>query len=155
MVTIPVSCRGYLVAAATVLALGVAAAILCWVSDIHALAPTALSDRARDEIAVIAVATVAVALAGFAAARAIRIRRRLLPGWHLLPAISGFDDRLHVERYHGRCPQCGGGLKFYNKPTRWREEPGEGGPHTVVEERRPAAECRWEASHWWEISRTA
>ena len=155
LVTIPVSSRVYLVGAASVLALGVAVSLLWLVSGIPPLALNNLDGRARGVIAVIPVAAVSVALTGFAAARAIRMRRRIPPQWHLLPAISGFDDRLHVERYRGRCPQCGGPLKFYNKPTRWREEPGEGGPHTVVAERRLAAECRREASHWWEISRTA
>lgn len=154
-VTIPVSRLGYLAEAATVLALGVAVPTLWLLSGIPALASTDLSGSARGGIAVIPVAALAVAAIGFAAARAIRMRRWILPRWHLLPAITGFGDRLHVERYRGRCPRCGDALKFFNKPTLWREEPGEGGPHTVAAERQPAAKCRREVPHWWEISPSA
>ena len=37
-------------------------------------------------------------------------------------AISGYDRRITLEKIHvDKCPQCGGKMKYYNKPVEWRE----------------------------------
>lgn len=35
-------------------------------------------------------------------------------------AISGYGRRLTLEKIHiEKCPQCGGKMKYYNKPVEW------------------------------------
>jgi hypothetical protein len=87
--------------------------------------------------------------------RIVARNQRSLAAWSFLPAAAGYGDRLHLEKYRGDCPSCGSALRFYNKPVRWHTEPGEGGTHTVVDERHAAVQCRDDESHWWHISETA
>lgn len=71
-------------------------------------------------------------------------------------AISGGDGRLTLEKiYIDRCPQCGGKMKYYNKPVEWREIVRSDG-HTKREviKRVPALECKRNAKHWYEVDPT-
>ena len=78
---------------------------------------------------------------------------RWVPVSPILPALVEDGGRLLVEKYQGRCPECGAKLRFYNRPVRWHYEPDEAGRRVVIDERSPAAECRREVRHWWTIER--
>ncbi len=100
-------------------------------------------------------AATALSIVALRAYRIVARNQRALAAWSFLPAAAGYGNRLHLEKYRGDCPSCGSALRFYNKPVRWHTEPGEGGAHTVVDERHAAVQCRDDESHWWHISETA
>lgn len=68
-------------------------------------------------------------------------------------AISGFGGHLTLEKIHiDKCPQCGGKMKYYNKPVEWREiVRADGSIKREVTKKVPALECKRNAKHWYEI----
>lgn len=76
---------------------------------------------------------------------------RWVPASPILPALVEDHGHVVIEKYAGACPECGAGLRFYNRPVRWHYEPDEAGRHAVVDARSPSAECRRDRRHWWTI----
>lgn len=68
-------------------------------------------------------------------------------------AVSGYDSRLTLERIRiEKCPQCGGRMKYYNKPVKWTKIPRNDGSIKIkVTERYPALECKRNSKHWYEV----
>ena len=68
-------------------------------------------------------------------------------------AISGYGNRLTIEKIHIEgCPQCGGKMKYYNKPVEWREIlRSDGSTKREVTKRIPVLECRRNAEHWYAV----
>lgn len=68
-------------------------------------------------------------------------------------AISGFGGRLTLEKIHiDKCPQCGGKMKYYNRPVEWRTiVRSDGSTKRDVIKKVPALECKRNAKHWQEI----
>jgi hypothetical protein len=58
-----------------------------------------------------------------------------------------------LAKFSGKCPVCGGRLRFYNKPVAWKDITRENGStKTVVADREMAAECvRNPRRHWWYV----
>lgn len=77
------------------------------------------------------------------------LRKPLLFGW----AVSGAGHRITFERIRaGRCPRCGGRMRYINKPTSWIDRPKpNGGTRREVTERTPALECLRNQKHWFEV----
>lgn len=78
-----------------------------------------------------------------------QLRRPLILGW----AVSGSGRRITLERISaGRCPKCGGKMRYLNKPTKWIDHSrADGGTRREVTERVPALECRRNPKHWFEV----
>lgn len=60
-------------------------------------------------------------------------------------AISGFGNRITLEKIHvdGGCPQCGGKMKFYNKPVEWNDILfSNGRSKRQITKRVPVLECK-------------
>ena len=68
-------------------------------------------------------------------------------------AISGYGNRLTIEKIHTEeCPQCGGKMKYYNKPIEWREIlRSDGSIKREVTKRIPVLECKRNAEHWYPV----
>lgn len=68
-------------------------------------------------------------------------------------AINGYGRRITLEKIHiDKCPQCGGEMKYYNKPVEWREIVRvDGSIKCEVTKKVPALECRRNAKHWYEV----
>ena len=68
-------------------------------------------------------------------------------------AINGYGRRITLEKIHiDKCPQCGGEMKYYNKPVEWREiVRADGSIKCEVTKKVPALECRRNAKHWYEV----
>ena len=68
-------------------------------------------------------------------------------------AISGYGNRLTIEKIHIEgCPQCGGKMKYYNKPVEWREIlRSDGSTKREVTKRIPVLECRRNAEHCYAV----
>lgn len=68
-------------------------------------------------------------------------------------AISGYGERLTLEKIHiGKCPQCKGEMKYYNKPVEWRDIlRSDGSNKREVTKRVPALECKRNAEHWYKV----
>ncbi len=68
-------------------------------------------------------------------------------------AISGYGRRITLEKIHiDKCPQCGGKMKYYNKPVKWREiVRADGSIKREVIKKVPALECRRNEKHWYEV----
>ncbi|MFC0819619.1 hypothetical protein [Moraxella marmotae] len=67
-------------------------------------------------------------------------------------AVSGMRHRLTLEKMSiSPCPQCGGKMRYYNKPTEWINMPTNGGIKRKVTKFTPALECRRNSNHWYEI----
>ena len=68
-------------------------------------------------------------------------------------AINGYGTRNTLEKIHiDKCPQCGGEMKYYNKPVEWREiVRADGSIKCEVTKKVPALECRRNAKHWYEV----
>lgn len=78
-----------------------------------------------------------------------QLRKPLIFGW----AVSGSGRRITLEKIvTGKCPQCGGKMRYYNKPVSWIDyiEPN-GRQRRKVTERVPALECRRNPKHWGEV----
>ena len=68
-------------------------------------------------------------------------------------AISGYDRRITLEKIHvDKCPQCGGKMKYYNKPVEWREiVRTDGSVKYEVTKKVPILECRRNPKHCYEV----
>lgn len=68
-------------------------------------------------------------------------------------AISGSGSRLTLEKvYIGKCPKCGGKMKYYNKPVEWRDiVSSDGHIKREVIKKIPALECKRNVKHWYEV----
>lgn len=67
-------------------------------------------------------------------------------------AINGYGKRLSLEKIHvGRCPKCGGKMRYYNKPVEWKEILKNGQIKKVVTKKVPALECERNENHWYEV----
>ena len=68
-------------------------------------------------------------------------------------AISGIGKRLNIEKIIMDCPECGGELKYYNKPYKWIEYRDEKGnlKSRKVTEKKPALECKRNKDHYWYV----
>lgn len=59
-------------------------------------------------------------------------------------AINGNGQRLSLEKIKiSPCPQCGGKMRYYNKPIEWRNE--------KVTKTTPALECLRNREHWYKV----
>lgn len=78
-----------------------------------------------------------------------QLRKPLLFGW----AVSGAGHRITFEKIRaGKCPTCGGSMRYFNKPTVWIDRPKpNGGTRREVTERTPALECLRNPKHWFEV----
>ena len=94
-----------------------------------------------------------IAAATWRAWRVVTRDGRWVPASAILPALVEDGGQVVIEKYAGDCPECGGKLRFYNRPVRWHYEPDEAGRRAVVDERSPSAECRRDLRHWWTIER--
>ncbi|OMD85945.1 MULTISPECIES: hypothetical protein [Paenibacillus] len=68
-------------------------------------------------------------------------------------AISGYGKRLTLEKIHiDKCPQCGGKMKYYNKPVEWREvQYSDGRRKRETTNRVPALECKRNSEHCYRV----
>lgn len=68
-------------------------------------------------------------------------------------AISGYGKRLILEKIHiDKCPQCGGNMKYYNKPVEWIDKHySDGKTKREITKRTPALECKRNSEHWYEV----
>lgn len=66
-------------------------------------------------------------------------------------AINGYGNRLIIGKIHIEgCPQCGGKMKYYNKPVEWREILcSDGSIKREATKRIPVLECKRNAEHWY------
>jgi len=78
-----------------------------------------------------------------------QLRKPLMFGW----AVSGSGRRITIEKIRaGKCPSCGGKMRYYNKPTEWIDHIyANGRKRREVTERLPALECRRNPRHWVEV----
>lgn len=79
----------------------------------------------------------------------LQLRKPLFLGW----ALSGVGRRITLEKVRvGRCPQCGGKMRYYNKPTKWIDYIYTNSKKwREITERSPALECKRNPKHWYEI----
>lgn len=68
-------------------------------------------------------------------------------------AINGYGGRLVLEKIHiDKCPQCGGKMKYYNKPVEWKELLYSNGKiKRQIVKKVPALECKRNAEHWYKV----
>ena len=69
-------------------------------------------------------------------------------------AISGVKKRLNIEKLHiESCPECGGKLKYYNKPYEWLDSYDENGnlKKRKITKRVPVLECKRNSEHFWYV----
>lgn len=68
-------------------------------------------------------------------------------------AINGYGRRLTLEKIHiDKCPQCGGKMKYYNKPVEGKEKYYSDGKVKVeVTKKNPALECKRNNEHWYVV----
>ncbi len=65
-----------------------------------------------------------------------------------LPGLTADHRLIHIEG----CPQCGGKMKYYNKPVEWREIlRSDGSTKREVTKRIPVLECKRNAEHWYAV----
>lgn len=78
-----------------------------------------------------------------------QLRKPLMFGW----AVSGSGRRITIEKIRaGKCPLCGGNMRYYNKPTKWIDHTDTNGrKRREVTERLPALECTRNPRHWVEV----
>lgn len=78
-----------------------------------------------------------------------QLRKPLIFGW----AISGAGRRITLGKIRaGRCPRCGGKMRYLNKATEWIDHrEANGRKWREVTERVPALECRRNPKHWAEV----
>jgi hypothetical protein len=79
----------------------------------------------------------------------LQLRKPLIFGW----AVSGAGRRITLEQIRaGRCPKCGGKMKYYNKPVETSTTHySDGKKKTEVTQRVPALECRRNTKHWFQV----
>lgn len=68
-------------------------------------------------------------------------------------ALSGHDGQLVLEKIHiSKCPQCGGKMKYYNKPVEWIDKYyGNGKTKREVTKRIPVLECTRNSEHCYKV----
>ncbi|AZR59458.1 hypothetical protein [Eikenella corrodens] len=68
-------------------------------------------------------------------------------------AISGMGHRIILEKISiSQCPQCGGEMKYYNKPIEWEEiRYPDGSKKRRVTRTTPALECKRNREHWYKV----
>lgn len=68
-------------------------------------------------------------------------------------AISGYGQKIVIEKIHtGKCPKCGGKMKYYNKPIEWENKSyGDGKVKREVTKRTPALECKRNPEHYYVV----
>ena len=67
-------------------------------------------------------------------------------------ALSGYGERITLERIHaGKCPICGGKMKYYNKPTQYKNIKYNGETKRIVSERTPTLECTRNSNHYFYV----
>jgi len=78
-----------------------------------------------------------------------QLRKPLIFGW----AVNGSGRRITLEKIcAGKCPRCGGKMRYYNKPLRWIDHiEASGRQWREVTERVPALECKRNPKHWTEV----
>lgn len=78
-----------------------------------------------------------------------QLRVPLKFGW----AVSGSGRRITIEKIRaGKCPLCGGKMRYYNKPTKWIDHIyANGRKRREVTERLPVLECTRNPRHWVEV----
>ncbi|ORB59655.1 hypothetical protein BST43_06565 [Mycobacteroides saopaulense] len=91
-------------------------------------------------------------LAALGLRRVVKHRTQWFPPVSWLPVVTGWGGHLGLARLEGTCPRCGGKLRFYDKPTGWRNNPETG--RREVAERTMAAECTRNSAHWWSVDKT-
>lgn len=66
-------------------------------------------------------------------------------------AISGYGNRLTLEKIHlPKCPQCGGEMKYYNRPVEGIDiHYGDGSSKRKVTKKVPAIECKRNPDEHW------
>lgn len=70
-------------------------------------------------------------------------------GW----ALSGVGRCITLEKIRaGACPQCGGNMRYYNKPKEWIDYVDANGKNRrEATEHVPALECRRNSEHWYKV----
>ena len=68
-------------------------------------------------------------------------------------ALNGHDGQLTLEKiYIDKCPQCGGKMKYYNKPVEWIDKHySDGRIKRVVTKRIPVLECTRNSEHCYKV----
>lgn len=68
-------------------------------------------------------------------------------------AISGYGERLTIERiYIAECPQCGGKMRYYNKPVEWIDKHySDGKTKREITKRIPVLECKRNHEHCYVV----
>ncbi len=66
-------------------------------------------------------------------------------------SIKGSDGRITLDKVKpGKCPICGGKMKYYNKVTEWKDiTDSEGRTEREILKRRPVLECKRNPDHWF------
>lgn len=72
-------------------------------------------------------------------------------------AISGLDKKITIEKIHtGKCPRCGGEMKYFNKPIEWVDVPNSDGKiKREVTKKVPVLECKRNPKHCYEVDPAA
>lgn len=68
-------------------------------------------------------------------------------------AINGYDKKITLEKIHiSNCPQCGGKMRYYNRPVEWVSKYySDGQTKREVAKRIPVFECKRNRDHWCEV----
>lgn len=69
-------------------------------------------------------------------------------------ALNGHGGKLTLEKiFPHNCPECGGEMRYYNKPSKWIDfyHPNGDFKKRKVTERFPAVECARNPEHYWRI----
>ncbi|HGO5853780.1 TPA: hypothetical protein ACK3JH_000633 [Mannheimia haemolytica] len=68
-------------------------------------------------------------------------------------AINGLGERLTLEKIiPPTCPQCGGKMKYYQKPIEWQDRYYSNGTYKrIVTKYTPAIECERNSEHWYKV----
>ena len=72
-------------------------------------------------------------------------------------AISGLGRKLTIEKMHiEKCPICGGKMKYFNKPVKWRDITYSDGrtKHEIIK-KVPALQCKRNSDHWFKVDPAA
>lgn len=68
-------------------------------------------------------------------------------------AVNAYGKRIVLEKIRpGKCPQCGGKMKYYNKPIEWDELTyTDGKRERIIRKRQPTLECRRNYEHCYPV----
>lgn len=71
-------------------------------------------------------------------------------------ALSGCNGHLTLEKIHtDKCPQCGGKMKYYNKPVEWiYKYHSDGKIKREITKRIPVLECTRNSEHCYKVDPT-